>query len=188
MATNADNVRVAVTGAVYNDPEGLQDAPTGTGSDLTGWADLGFNSEDGVNLTMPGAGQSTPLKVWQQGATVRVLRAAPDDTPGLEFTMVETKKETIELAFGVKVDQVAEEGHFVINTNTLRKPTRIVVDSIDGAEMMRVFAPQAVVTAVDSISLKGTEATAFKVTLACEFNQELNGHLEVWSTSLKSPE
>lgn len=187
MSNNADNVRVAITGNVYNDPTGDAEDPTGTGSDLTGWDSMGFNDENGVNLTMPGAGTSTPIKVWQEGATVRVLRAAPEETPGLEFTMVETKIETIELAFGVKVEPSQDEGHFVINTNKLRQHTRIVVDTIDGDELQRIYAPQSIVTAVESIQLFNTGPIAYKVTLACEYDQKIDGHVEVWSTALKTP-
>ena len=73
MALNADNVRVAVTGAVYYDGTSTATAPTGTGSSVTGMDDLGLVSEDGVSLKMPDAGGSTSLKAWQAGATVRTI-------------------------------------------------------------------------------------------------------------------
>jgi hypothetical protein len=65
-----------------------------TSERLTGFVDLGYISEDGVVLGMPDAGDTTSIKAWQNGATVRVLRSAPDDNPTLQLTLIETSLAT----------------------------------------------------------------------------------------------
>lgn len=185
MALNANNVMVAPTGGVYYDPDGSATPPTGTGSDISAFVDLGYTSEDGVTLTMPDSGSATSLKAWQNGAVVRILRAAPEDTPTLAVTLIETKLETIELAFGAAVTQTSDEGGFVVNTNDQRTHMALVVDVIDGDQLIRIYAPHAIVTGLDAINLNGTSAIGYGLTIALEFDQALNGQAQVWMTALK---
>ncbi|MDR0848078.1 MAG: hypothetical protein LBN10_03390 [Propionibacteriaceae bacterium] len=187
MSLNANNVRVAVTGEVYYDPTGALAAPTGTGSALTQWKGLGYNGESGVDLKMPGAGSPTSIKAWQDGAVVRVIRAAPDGTPQLIVTLIETKLETIELAFGVTVSQNDTDGSFIINTNTRRQPVPLVVDSIDAEELIRVYAPKAVVVSIDTISLNHDNAIGYALTFDLNNDATLGGQAKVWMTALKTP-
>jgi hypothetical protein len=186
MATDASKVRVAVTGAVYFDSANTATAPTGTASATTGFVDLGYISEDGVVLGMPDAGDTTSLKAWQNGATVRVMRSAPDDVPTLQLTLIETSLATIQTTFGVTVTQTSTEGTFVINTNTARTPGRLLFDVIDGAELIRGYAPQAVVASIGEINLTSTDAIGYQLTFDLQFNQALGGNVKVWATALKS--
>lgn len=186
MSLDASNVRVAVTGAVYTDPAGSATAPTGTASTLTGFDDLGYVSEDGITLAFPDAGDSTPIKVWQNGATVRTVRSSSDELPTLALTLVETKLEVIETVFGVSVTQTATEGEFVIDSTSTRSGAPLVLDVIDGDELIRVYAPSAVVTSIGEINLTSTDAIGYNVTLELEHNQTLGGNAKVWMTALKS--
>ena len=186
MALDAGNVNVAVTGSVSFDPTGAAAAPTGTASALTGLTDLGYVSEDGVTLTMPGAGDTTAIKAWQNGATVRTIRTAPEDEPTLGFTLIETKLETIEAAFGVTVTQTATEGSFVINTNAAREPGALVFDVVDGNELIRVYAPKATVTELGEITFANSDAIGYELTVTLEFDATLGGQAKVWQTALKS--
>jgi hypothetical protein len=186
MTLNADNVRVAVTGAVYFDATSLAAAPTGTGSSVTGMDDLGLIDENGVSLKMPGAGKSTSLKAWQNGATVRTLRTPPEDQPQLHLVLIETKLEVIELAFGVTVTQTATDGAFVINTNVARNHGRLVFDVIDNDELIRLYAPKAVVTELAEIAFTNTDPVGYDLTLDLDFDQTLDGQAKVWMTALKS--
>lgn len=186
MATDASKVRVAVTGAVYFDAANSATAPTGTSSATTGFTDLGYISEDGVVLGMPDAGDTTSIKAWQNSATVRVLRSAPDDNPTLQLTLLETSLASIQTAFGVTVTQTATEGNFVINTNTARTAGRLVFDVIDGAELIRGYAPKAVVSSIGEINLTSTDAIGYELTFDLNFDQTLGGNVKVWATALKS--
>jgi len=185
MALNADNVRVALTGGLYYDPLGTAAAPTGTAGALTAWTDLGFISDAGVDLKLPGAGKSTPLKAWQGGATMRTLRTAPEDSPEITFELAETSLATIEFAFGVKVTQTAIEGSFTLNTSKLRPHIPVVLDVVDGPQLIRLWAPFATLTQLDSISFNATKPVAYKCTVALEYQQAIDGQAKVWMSALK---
>ena len=185
MSVDATKVRVAVTGAVS---KGLTSAtaPTGTAATLTGFTDLGGISEDGVTLSLPDNGGSTPIKVWQNGATVRTVRETSDDLPTLVFTMVETSLKSIETYFGVTVTQAVAEGSFEYKVQN-RTADSYVLDVIDGAELIRIYAPSAVVASVGEITLANTEAIGYQVTLEMEnggTGKDFN--FKSWLTALKS--
>lgn len=186
MALNADKVRVAVTGAVYFDAANTATAPTDSSTALTGFNDLGYVSEDGVVLAMPDAGDSTPIKAWQNGATVRVIRSASEDNPSLQLTLIETNLKVIETAFGVTVTQGATDGNFVINTTTARSTGRLVLDVIDGAERIRIYAPKAAVSSVGEITFASSDAIGYQLTLDLNFDQTLGGQAKTWMTALKT--
>ena len=184
MAVDATNVLVAVTGAVSKAGASAT-APTGTATVLTNYVDLGGISEDGITLSLPDAGDPVRLKVWQGGAEVRTIRATSDDLPTIAFVMVETKLEVIETYFGVTVTQTATEGSFEY-TVTQRDPGDYVLDVIDGAELIRQHWPRGVVTSVTEVSLTGTTAIGYGVTIEGEKDATLGYNFKSWMTALKS--
>lgn len=186
MAVTPANVRVAVTGAVS---KGLTSAtaPTGTASALTGFTDVGGISEDGVTVALPDAGDSTPIKVWQNGATVRTLRATSDDLPSITFTMVETSLATIETYFGATVTQTVTEGSFEFKVQN-RGYNSFVLDVIDGTELVRYYVPKGIVTTVGEITLANTEAIGYQVTVEMENGGSGKDYnFKSWATALKTP-
>lgn len=184
MATDASKVRVAVTGGVFKGPTSAA-APTGTSGAPTGFTDLGFISEDGVEIELPDAGDSEPVKAWQNGTTVRVIRTPSDDLPTWHFTMLETKKETVETYFGVTITQTADEGSFVFK-NAARPYESYIVDAIDGAELIRDYVPRGVVTEVGAHTLANGEVLGYEVTVSGEYHQGIDGMFKRWATALKS--
>lgn len=184
MATDASKVRIAVTGGVF---KGLTTAtaPTGTTGAPTGFTDLGFLGEDGVEIELPDAGDSEPIKAWQGGTTVRVIRTPSEDNPTWHFTMLETNKETVETYFGVSISQTATEGSFEFK-NSLRPYNSYVVDAIDGAELLRDYIPKGVVTSVGAHSLSNSDATGYEVTVEGEFDSAKGYNFKRWATALKS--
>lgn len=184
MAVTASNVRVAVTGALS---KGLTSAtaPTGTSGVATGFTDLGAISEDGVALALNDEGDATPLKIWQDGATVRTLRSTSEDNPTLTVTLVETSKEVIETFFGVTVTQTATEGSFEFKTQN-RQPASYVLDVVDGAELIRIYVPRGVVASVEEIALVNTEAIGYGITIDCELDTTKGYNFKTWATALKS--
>ena len=69
MALDSDNVRVAVTGAVYVAPTGTT-APTASGSSLdAAFIDLGYVSSDGITEGIDKS--TTQIRSWQDGSLVR---------------------------------------------------------------------------------------------------------------------
>ena len=183
---NASNVRQAIAGAVYYDGTRLAAAPTGTASAVTDYDNLGYVSEDGVTLTMPGSGDATAIKAWQNGATVRTIRTPSEDQPELSLTLLETKVEVIEAVFGVTVERGVTEGSFVINTNATRDHARLIFDVIDGDERIRIYAPKAIVTEVGEMAFTNGDPIGYEVTIACEYDDGLKGQAKVWSTALRT--
>lgn len=187
MANNADNVRVAGDGKLYVDFSGSATAPTGTASAMTGWDELGYTSEDGFTLTPPSTGDSTAIKAWQGQAVVRVVRSTSDELPTVQATFIETNENVIREAFGVTLTQTATEGSFVFNPNTLRTGKPFVADVIDGSELIRIYAPSAVVTEVGEITFNSTDAIGYQITWELEVDSTLGGSYKTWATALKTP-
>lgn len=184
MAVDATKVRVAITGAISKGALGAA-APTSEASALAGHTDLGGISEDGVSLALNDEGDSTPIKLWQDGRTARTLRSTSEDNPTLSFAMVETSKATIETYFGVTVTQTVSNGTFKFKSAT-RTAASYVLDVIDGSELIRVYVPRGVVASVEEISLTNTDAVAYGVTLELEYDATLDANFQSWMTALKS--
>lgn len=184
MVQDASKTRVAVTGAVFKGPT-TATAPTGTTGAPAGMTDLGFINEDGVEIELPDAGDSTPMKAWQNGTTVRVIRTPSDDNPTWHFTMMETKIETVETYFGVTVTSTNAEGSFEFK-NELRPHNSYVVDAIDGAELLRDYVPYGVVTEVGGHVLANSDAIQYEVTVEGERDPDLGYNFKRWATALKT--
>ena len=99
MALVAENVRVAVTGAVSVGPTSAT-APTDADSPLTGFDDLGYVHEDGVTETRERSTEQ--LRAWQNADILREV--VTEASMSYTFRLVETKKETVELYYGGTVD------------------------------------------------------------------------------------
>lgn len=182
--SDATKVRVAVSGAVFSGPTSA-DAPTGTSGAPTGMNDLGFVSDAGVEINLPGAGDSTPIKAWQDNTTVRVVRTPSDDNPTWHFTMLETTTETVEEYFGVTVTSTATEGSFEYEVKN-RDHRSYVVDAIDGAELIRDYVPYGVVTEVGAHTLASTGAIQYEITVEGERDPAKGYNFKRWATALKS--
>ena len=184
MASDATKVRVAVTGAIF---KGLTSAtaPTGTAGTTTGFLDLGFIGEDGVEIELPDAGDSTPIKAWQNGTTVRVIRTPSEDSPSWHFTMLETSKATVETYFGVTVTAAAADGSFEFKVAN-RPHESYIVDAIDGAELVRDYIPYGIVTSVGTHTLSNGDPMGYEVTVEGELDPVKLYNFKRWATALKT--
>lgn len=184
MALDASKVRVAVTGAVF---KGLTSAtaPTGTAGAPSGFTDLGYIGEDGVEIELPDSGDAEPIKAWQNGTTVRVIRTPSEDNPTWTFTMLESSIATIETYFGVTVTSAASEGSFEFVVGT-RPYNSYIVDAVDGAELLRDYIPRGVVTSVGSHTLSNGEPIGYTVTVEGELDTVKNYNFKRWATALKT--
>lgn len=186
MATDASKVRTAPTGAVMHGATSAA-APTGTGGTTTGFTDLGYVNEDGVTITIPGPGDSTPIKAWQSGATVRTVRSATEDNPTVTFVLLETTIAAVKAALGVTVTSTLTEGSFEIDTTDLRTASSWIVDVIDGAELFRVYVPQGTPVGEVELVFQNEAPIGYSVTIDCERNTTAGYNLKTWSTALKTP-
>lgn len=185
MALDTAKVRVAVTGLVMVGATSAA-APTGTGGTTVGFTDLGYIGEDGVSETQAGPGDTSPIKAWQNGATVRTIRSLTEENPSWSFTLLETKLETIELYYGSTVTTAATEGSFEIDTTDVRANKAFIIDVVDGAELIRTYIPKGLVTEVGDKVYANGEAIGYEVTVEGERNSTLGYNAKVWATALKT--
>lgn len=185
MTLDANNVRVAVTGAIFKGAHGA-DAPTGTSGAPADRVDLGYISEDGIAVELPDAGDATPIRAWQNNTVVRTIRTPGEDNPTWTFTMLETKIESVETYFGVTVTPGATEGSFDFIAGADRPANDYVVDVIDGAELQRDHIPRGVVATVGTHTLANGEVLGYEVTVEGEFDPSAGYNFRRWSTALKT--
>ncbi len=181
MALVEDNVRVAVSGAVGVADYGTT-APTGTSGAFGD--DLGYISEDGVTETQPDSGDRSPIKAWQNGATVRVIRTASDDNPTWNFQLMETKLEVIELYYKTTVTQTVGEGSWEINSDALPEAHAFVIDLIDGDELIRTYVPKGFVVSTGDKVYRNNEHVGYEVTIEGEKDSAAGYNAKCWATAL----
>jgi hypothetical protein len=156
MALDSDNVRVAVTGAVYVGATSAA-APTGSASTLTGFEDLGYVSSDGITETIDKT--TAQIRSWQNGSLVREV--VSEGTYSIQLTFIETNQDVLELYFGTSI----VDG--VLNGDPTKSGGRksFVVDVVDGSIVERTYIPAGEVTAVGERTLASGEAIGYNVTI-----------------------
>lgn len=156
MALDSDNVRVAVTGAVYVGPT-TATAPTSSSTSLTGFTDLGYVSADGITETIDKT--TSQIRAWQGGALVREV--VSEGTYSVTLTFIETKLEVLELYFGSTITGGELDGDPTASGG--RKS--FVMDIVDGSIIERTYIPAGEVTAVGERTLASGEAVGYNVTI-----------------------
>ncbi|TPG05587.1 hypothetical protein [Curtobacterium flaccumfaciens] len=157
MSLEAENVRVAVTGAVYSAPK-TATRPTSASSALTGYGDHGYIGDGGVTETRDRS--TNQIRAWQNGALVREV--VTESSMKYQFILLETKKENIELYYGSKV---ADNGSIKINPSKTGGRRRFVIDVIDEDDLIRVDIPDGEITEVgDQVYVNG-EPIGYEVTV-----------------------
>ena len=187
MSVTAANVRVGLTGAVSKAPLGTAAPTTAISALNAAFADSGAISEDGVSLSLPDAGDVTPIKIWQGGAQVRTLRIASDDLATITFTMLETNKISVETYFDVTVTQSASEGSFSYVYGTTPTASGYVLDVLDGAVSHRYHIPRGVKANVGDLVYKNDEPVGYEVTVEMEQDSTTGYAFRSWMTDLKTP-
>lgn len=186
MSTDISKVRVGLTGAISLGPTGSVVPIDATTAIDAAYVDSGAISEDGIVLTLPDAGSSTTLKMWQNGAPVRTLRTLGDDLPQIKFTMLETSKANVELYFGATVTQTVAHGTFDYSP-ALPTAKAGVLDVLDGAEHHRFHLPRILRASVGDLVYKNDEPIGYEVTLDIEKDATAGYSLRGWMTDLKTP-
>lgn len=176
MALDSDNVRVAVTGAVYVGPT-TSAAPTSSSSALTGFTDLGYVSADGITETIDKT--TAQIRAWQNGALVREV--VSEGTYSVAMTFIETNQDVLELYFGSDLTGGALDGD----------PTKsggrksFVIDVVDGDIVERTYIPAGEVTAVGERVLASGEAIGYNVTITA-YADTSSVTFKKWFSSLEA--
>lgn len=157
MALDSDNVRVAVSGAVYVAPTGTT-APTDSGSALdAAFVDLGYVSADGITETIDRS--TNQIRAWQNGSLVREITS--EGTYSVEMTFIETKEDVLELYYGGSVTGGAIE----IDPASSGGRKSFVIDVVDGSAVERIYIPAGEITSVGERTLASGEAIGYQVTI-----------------------
>jgi hypothetical protein len=146
-------------------------APTDASTALTGFTDLGYLSEDGVTNSL--STSSTPIKAWQNNATVRTI--ITDGTETFQCVFIETKAETVGLYYGGTVDA---DGSIVSDPGANTPEQKMVFEYVDGAKLVRAYAPKAQVTERGDTVWRNGEPVGYEVTITCNVDGTLGGSVK----------
>jgi len=157
MALDSDNVRVAVTGAVYVAPTGTT-APSYSDETLdAAFSDLGYVSADGITETIDKS--TTQIRSWQDGSLVREI--VSEGTYSVELTFIETNQDVVELYYGATLTSGVLDG----DPRATGGRQSFVVDVIDGTAIERTYIPAGEITSVGERTLASGEAIGYTVTI-----------------------
>ncbi len=158
MSLKSENVRVAVTGAVYVAPTTAERPGSASEALSVDHKDLGYISDAGLTETRDRS--TNQIRAWQNGALVR--EPVTESSIKYTFVLLETKLETIELYYGIKV---AANGSVKIDPSRTGGRKSFVVDVIDEDDLIRVDIPQGEVTEVGDQVFANGEAIGYEVTV-----------------------
>lgn len=185
MPTDSTKVGVGVTGVISKGLTTAAAPTSGTGT-ATGFTDLGWAGEDGIELTLPDAGDATPIKGWQNGATIRIVRAASDENPTWQVTLLETKKDVVEEYFNVTITQSATEGTFEFKSTSLRPYRSWLFDVLDGSRYIRDYVPYGIVGSTGSQVIRNGEVIGYQMTIEGEMDPVKGYNFKRFDSLLKS--
>lgn len=163
MALTADNVRVAVTGAVYTAPTGTTAPTTPAAAFGAGWVDLGYVSEDGVTESYNE--DTTDIKAWQGGTTVRTLTSST--TAQLHLTLIESSNAVLEV-FHKGSTITTDTGNSTLEVGPPVEDKRaFALDVIDGDTHVRILVANGEVTERGDVVYKNDEPIGYEITITC---------------------
>lgn len=160
MALNAQNVRVAVTGGVYQADLGTT-LPTSALSVLSNsFDDLGYLSEEGVTQSI--GRDVSDISAWQNGDVVRTVQTS--HTVTYAFTLIESKEEVFRTIYGNYTSLGGGEGVSELTGDILPHFT-YVFNVLDGDNRIRLCIPDGQVTETGDITWTNGELIGYPVTL-----------------------
>jgi hypothetical protein len=156
MALSAENVVVGITGKVYVGATSAA-APTTSTSALTGFTELGYVSEDGVEFATDKS--TNQIRAWQNADLVREV--VTEGTVTYAFTLLETNQDVIEAYFGASM----VDGKIEVNPSNTGGRKSFVIDVVDGAKAIRHYVPSGEILSVEAQQIVNGEAVSYGVTV-----------------------
>jgi len=157
MALDSDNVRVAVTGAVYVAPTGTTGPNYADDTLDVAFTDLGYVSADGIVETIDRSTEQ--IRSWQDGSLVREITS--EGTYSVELTFIETNQDVVELYYGGSLSS----GSINIDPRSSGGRQSFVIDVIDGTSIERTYISSGEITSVGERTLASGEAIGYTVTI-----------------------
>lgn len=163
MSLSATNVRVGVSGEIFSAPLATT-MPTDTSTALNAaFKGHGYVSEDGL-VEKPEVG-TKDIKAWQGAATVRTVTT--DVKWGYEFTLIETKKENVELFYGTTITQTVNHGTYTIPRGGTSGRKAWVIEIIDGVNIKRILVSDGEVFKAAETNYVSEDAVGYPCQLVC---------------------
>lgn len=159
MTLDADNVRVAITGAVRTAVLGTALPTNPTAAYGVGYVDLGYVGEDGVTETPSSSWNE--IRAWQNRAIVR--RTLQESNIEFGFTLIESKQETLEMYHPGSAMEVAAGVARLPVVAPKYDPRVWAFDVIDGSTLVRIIIPKGVVTETGAIVYNGTDPIGYEL-------------------------
>lgn len=162
MANDADNVRVGLTGRILVGPLGSVGPTDLTSAWDPAWIDLGFLSEDGVEMSYSTETNSIP--VWQSLSPARKILTGVDLT--LAFTGMEMKRDVVTLYFPSATISTPSAGVHSLAIPASPDPDERALgfEWEDGAIMNRLVVPRQEITERGSITISRSGAASLNMT------------------------
>jgi len=157
MALDSDNVRVAVTGAVYVAATGTTGPNYADDTLDAAFTDLGYVSADGIVETIDRSTEQ--IRSWQDGSLVREITS--EGTYSVELTFIETNQDVVELYYGGSLSS----GSINIDPRSSGGRQSFVIDVIDGTSIERTYISSGEITSVGERTLASGEAIGYTVTI-----------------------
>lgn len=177
MAADAENVRVAVGGAVYLAPVGTT-GPTSAASTLdSAYKELGFWAEDGATVT-PQSGDTTTIKA-HTGQTVKERKQGGNIL--LEFPFIETSQIVYETFWDTTVDTA--DGEYVVTDGSANSEYSLVYETVyDDESVNRMYAPRVVIDSRTAINHTESGAVQYGITFKTLLASGETSQLTGWHT------
>lgn len=180
MTLAADQVRVAITGAVYVAPTGSTAPVSSHDAVNAAFIDLGYISEDGVTITPNDT--TEVIKAWQNATTVRTVYTEQRWT--FQFKMIESKGKTVGLYFrnstGPSVVSAGE--WYILPDQTNPDQRAFVLDWIDGSKYYRYYIPNGEVTERGDLVLVNGDSVMYDVTLTANYSSTIGAPFKAFSS------
>lgn len=161
MATNAANVNIGVSGAFsFGLTTATAPIDATTALPAADWHDVGYISADGITETRDRS--TNNIVAWQNADTVRTVTTEASMT--VQFVAIETNPNTLELYYGAAVDTTDGSVEIVPADSGGRRS--IVLDYVDGSDLVRLYGPLAEVTDVGDLVVSSSgDPIGYDVTL-----------------------
>lgn len=158
MAQVAENVRVALTGAMMVAPIGTALPGDADVKPNEAFVDVGYIHADGVTQTIDA--ETTDIKAFQNGDIVRTIQTSHKVT--FSFTMIETNDVSLKLYYADPDGTVKA----VKLTGRQSPHNEWVFDVLDGDYVIRIVIPNGQIVERGEVTYKNDDAIGYPVTVA----------------------
>lgn len=160
--TNAQNVRVGITGAVYKAPPGTPLPTSSTAALNAAYRNLGFVSEDGIEENWEDSVDD--IIAWQNASNVRSVTTG--SVLSLALTLIETTGAVLEMFHRGSTMTEPTAGNFRLDVKpVVADPSLWVLDVVDGLKIVRLSVGNGEIVERGAVQYKNGEPVAYPVTL-----------------------